>query len=405
MNRPAVGEDAAVGTDPVTTEDARLHQAMGVLPYLLLGLSFAGTLAVGGRPVEAGWVPWLTALTALVVCYRVWWQVRCSTQRARIAGFVLNLVVTMVLVSISPLYGLYAFVGYLDAVAAFAGPAQVWALVAAGSLNALAQTGGPDGVVQRPWLFAFLLIANAGLAVVMVQVDRHRQQTVTRMRRALADLQDAREANEALQAQLLDHARDSGVLEERQRLSREIHDTVAQGLIAVLRQIETASEASTLVATRGALDQADQTARDCLAEARRAVSALASPRLDDADLPTALNTLTAGWSDLTGIDSSFRLTGRSVVSPRAADLMRICQEALANVAKHSGATRVDVRLTYDGARIHLDICDDGVGFDPERPTQGHGLRGVRDRLAAVDGSLDLETREGGGCAMRVVVPA
>ncbi len=402
MSRPDA--DAARPAAPTAGEDVRLRRAMGVLPYLLVALAYAGTLAVGGRPVEEGWVPWLTALTALAVSHRVWWQVRCPSQRARVAGFVLNLALTLALVSLSPLYGLYAFVGYLDAVAVFTGSAQVWALVAAGSLNALAQTGGPDGVAQRPWLFAFLLLANAGLAVVMVQVDRHRQQPVTRMRRALADLEEARRANEALQAQLLDQARDSGVLEERQRLSREIHDTVAQGLIAVLRQIEAASEASGPAAARGALDQADRMARDCLAEARRAVSALASPRLDDADLPTALNTLTAGWSDVTGIASSFRSVGSSVASRHDPDLVRICQEALANVVKHAAATRVDVCLTYTDSHIHLDVCDDGIGFDPAHPVAGHGLRGVRDRLGAVGGSLAHDTAEGGGCTMRVVVP-
>lgn len=402
MSRPGV--DAPGAAVPAGADDARLRRAMGVLPYLLVGLAYAGTLAVGGRPVEAGWVPWLTALTALAVSHRVWWQVRCPSQRARVAGFVLNLVLTLVLVSMSPLYGLYAFVGYLDAVAVFTGPAQVWALVAAGSLNALAQSGGPDGVAQRPWLFAFLLLANAGLAVAMVQVDKHRQRTVTRMRRALADLEEARRANEALQAQLLDQARDAGVLEERQRLSREIHDTVAQGLIAVLRQIEAAAEASTPDAARGALDQADRMARDSLAEARRAVSALASPRLDDADLPTALNTLTAGWSDVTGIASSFRSAGPWAASRHDPDLVRVCQEALANVARHAEATRVDVCLTYTATHIHLDVCDDGVGFDPAHPTPGHGLRGVRERLGAVGGSLAHETAEGGGCTMRVVVP-
>lgn len=319
-------------------------------------------------------------------------------------GFVANLVLTLVLVTLSPLYGLYAFVGYLDAVVAFTGPGQAWALVAAGSLNALAQSGGPEGAIQRPWLFAFLLLANGGLAVVMVQVDRHRQVTLVLMRQAMADLEDARRANEALQAQLLDHARDSGVMEERQRLSREIHDTVAQGLIALLRQIEAASEASTTDAAHTALAQADRTARDSLAEARRAVSALASPRLDDADLPTALGTLTSSWSDLTGINSSFRLVGRPAASRHDPGLVRICQEALSNAAKHSSAARVRVVLTYTGPAIQLEVCDDGVGFHPAQAAGGHGLRGARERVAAAGGTLTIDTREGGGCTMTAVVP-
>ena len=319
-------------------------------------------------------------------------------------GFVLNLVLTLVLVSMSPLYGLYAFVGYLDAVAVFTGPGQVWALVAAGSLNALAQSGGPEGAARGPWLFALLLLANGGLAVVMVQVDRRRQLTVTRLRQALADLEDARRVNDALQEQLVDQAKESGVLEERQRLSREIHDTVAQGLIAVLRQIEAASEAPTLSDARGVLERADRTARDCLAEARRAVSALASPWLDEADLAMALRSLVAEWSDANGIRSLFRAVGRPVATPHDADLLRICQEGLANVAKHAGGTAVEVLLTYSDAVLRLDVCDDGRGFSPADTAPGHGLRGVRERLAAVGGELTLTTAEGGGCTMTATIP-
>lgn len=385
-----------------SADDDRLHIAMAVVPYLLLGLALAGTLALGG--FGAGLLPWLIGATALAVCYRVWWQLWCATPRARVVGFVANFALTLVLVSLSPLYGLYAFVGYLDAVVVFSGTAQAWALVAAGSLNALAQSGGPEGALRRPWLFAFLLLANGGLAVVMVQVDRHRQATVTTLRQTLVELEDARRANESLQTQLLDQAKGSGALEERQRLSREIHDTVAQGLIALIRQIEAASAAATVTKSREILDLADRTARDSLAEARRAVDALASPLLDDADLATAIKGLVVGWSELTGLDATFRATGPRRSSAHDADLLRICQEGLSNVAKHSGGTRVDVQLDYAEATIRLDVCDDGPGFAPGTIATGHGLRGIRERVATAGGELILGTSEGGGCTVSVVLP-
>lgn len=384
-------------------DDRLLHRALAIVPFLLLVLALVFTVAGGGLPLETG-LPWIVALTSLTFALRLWWQLKASTQRRRIAAFVLNLVLTFLLISLSPLYGVYAFVGYLDAVAVFAGPAQVYALVAAGSLNALAQAGGPAGAVRQPVVFAFLLVANCGLAVAMVHIDKHRQRTVDRLQRTLAELAEANRVNVALQEQLVDQARTAGVLEERQRLSREIHDTVAQGLIALLRQIEAASEAATPAAARASLERADATARDSLAEARRAVRALASPRLDEADLPKALQALTAAWSGASGCRATFTCVGATVPTRHDADLLRVCQEGLANVAKHARASRVEVTLTYGEEWIRLAVRDDGAGFDPALPTAGHGLRGMHERMQASGGALSLDTREGGGCTLSAAIP-
>lgn len=389
--------------DPPSREERWLWRGLATAPFVLLGLALVVTLAVGGRAVEPDRLPWLIAATSVALGLRLW-LLRCGSRRERVAGFVVNLVLTLVLVSLSPVYGMYAFVGYLDAVAVFPRRGQAWALLAAASLNALAQSGGPEGVGREPALFAFLLLANGGLAVGMVQVDRHRQQTVTRLRGALADLEQAHRVNDLLQQQLVEQARDAGMMEERQRLSRDIHDTVAQGLIAALRQIEAAAEAGSVAEARGVLDRADRTVRDCLAEARRAVSALASPLLDDTDLRDALNSLSAAWSEATEIASAFRSTGDPAPTAHDADLVRICQEALANVAKHSGASRVDVTLTYAGDHLRLDVRDDGNGFDPDADATSFGLAGMRERLRAAGGVLTLETREGGGCVLTAAVP-
>lgn len=385
-------------------DEHRLQLALAVAPFLLLVLSLVFTVVAGVATLAQGRLPWIVALTSLTFAFRLWWQLRCSTRRQRVAGFVINLALTLLLISLSPLYGVYAFVGYLDAVAIFAPPAQLYALIAAGSLNALAQSGGPAGALRQPLIFAFLLVANCGLAVAMVHIDKHRQRTVSQLRQTLADLAEANRVNAVLQEQVVDQARAAGVLEERQRLSREIHDTVAQGLIALLRQIEAASEADTLETARANLEHADATARDSLAEARRAVGALASPRLDRTDLPHALEALVTGWSDRSGCAAVFDCTGTSVATPHDADLLRICQEALANVAKHARASRVAVTLGYLDREIMLAVRDDGAGFDPAAPTVGHGLRGMRERVQADGGVLILETAEGGGCTVRAAIP-
>lgn len=380
-------------------DDARFGRALAALPFVLLGLSLVFTLGVG----SGGRVPEVVALTVVTSALRVW-QLGRPNRPHQVAAFVTNLLLTLLLVSLSPLYGVYAFVGYLDAVALFTGAGQVWALVAAASLNALAQSGGPTGVVDGPWVFAFLLLANAGLAIIMVQVDQQRQRTVTRLRQTLADLEQARRVNDSLQDQLVDQARTSGVLEERQRLSREIHDTVAQGLVALLRQIEAATDAATLPEARSMLSRADRTARDSLAEARRAVTALASPWLDAHLLPQALEKICSQWSQSSGVTVEVQVVGVPVPSPSDADLLRICQEGLANVSKHAHADHVELRLIYAQAALTLVLRDDGVGFVDADQRRGHGLRSMRDRLSAAGGQLAIDTSEGAGCTVRATVP-
>lgn len=381
-------------------EEDRVHPAMAYLPFVLLGLSLTFTLTAGA----GARLPWVIAVTAVTVAFRVWWLLDCAAPPLRTVGFALNLVLTLVLISLSPLYGVYAFVGYLDAVAVLSGTAQVWGLVAAASLNALAQSGGPQGAYQQPWLFAFLLLANAGLAVIMVQVDRHRQLTVTQLRQALSSLEEAHRVNQQLQDQLVDQARASGVLEERQRLSREIHDTVAQGLIALLRQIEAAGDATTLPQARAVLDRADRTARDSLDEARRAVAALASPWLDEADLAEAVENLLSAWSQDSSIAHRLHVSGTPSSTTWDADLMRVCQEGLANVAKHSHADLVEVSLAYTDKALTLTLSDDGVGFDGQPGLDGHGLPSMRQRLHAAGGELTVSSTGGTGCVVRAMIP-
>lgn len=381
-------------------DDARFGRALAALPFVLLALSLVFTVGAGAE----GRLAQVVALTVVTTALRVWWQVGRPNKPQQVAAFAANLLLTLLLVSLSPLYGVYAFVGYLDAVALFTGAGQVWALVAAASLNALAQSGGPTGVVDGPWVFAFLLLANAGLAIIMVQVDQQRQRTVTRLRQALADLEQARRVNDSLQEQLVDQARTSGVLEERQRLSREIHDTVAQGLVALLRQIEAAADASTLPEARSVLTRADRTARDSLAEARRAVTALASPWLDAALLPQAVDNLAFEWAQDCGTTINVETVGTPAPTPWDADLLRICQEGLANVAKHADADQVDVSLIYAEDALTLVLRDDGVGFAAGRQRPGHGLRSMQDRLTAAGGHLSLDTAEGAGCTVRATVP-
>ena len=149
------------------------------------------------------------------------------------------------------------------------------------------------------------------------------------------------------------------------------------------------------------LDLAARTARENLAEARALVADLAPAQLDDSTLPDALRRL----SQAPEADASFALSGTPRPLPMATEvvLLRVCQEALANVRKHAGAPAT-VRLDYDPDAIRLEVSDDGAGFDPARVNGGYGLRGMRTRVAEAGGTLTVRSAPGAGTRVSAMVP-
>ncbi|MEU4805191.1 sensor histidine kinase [Actinosynnema sp. NPDC023587] len=180
---------------------------------------------------------------------------------------------------------------------------------------------------------------------------------------------------------------EAGVLAERQRLAREIHDTLAQGLSSIALLLE-------LGDTRRAAD----VAKENLAEARRFVRDL-SP-LQGRSLEDALR----GLCDRVEVHGEpYPLTVQTEVA-----LLRVAQGALANVREHAGAHTVVVTLSYLGDAVTLDVCDDGRGFDPRAVTpgegRGFGLTSIRSRVAELGGTLSVESTPGEGTALAVTVP-
>jgi signal transduction histidine kinase len=209
-------------------------------------------------------------------------------------------------------------------------------------------------------------------------------------------------------AELAQANRRAGVLAERQRLSGEIHDTVAQGFtsIIMLLQAADADMGREPAAAREHLALALQTARENLAEARALVAALAPAGLEPGALDGALRRLTEAMPGHLGPPASFEVTGLAVPLPRAAEVMllRVGQEALANVRQHAQARQAQVRLQYGAGQVSLEITDDGVGFDPGAPGGGYGLPGMRARAEEAGGRLEMRSAPGGGTTVRVVVP-
>lgn len=251
------------------------------------------------------------------------------------------------------------------------------------------------------------LLATAGLAsllgVFVTAISRQSEQR----REALASLA-------ATRAELADAARQAGVMAERERLARELHDTVAQSFISVVTQLESADQAfdDRAVDARQHLQSARQIARESLAELRRSVQDLRPDLLEGATLTQALQRAAAGWSATSGVRAEVRATGEPVPLHPSTEvaLLRTVQEALANAGRHAEASRVVVSVSYLGDEVTVDVDDDGVGFDGRigvvRPgSGGFGLVGMRERVLAVGGTLAIETAPGEGTTVAVTVPA
>ncbi|MEO5878124.1 MAG: sensor histidine kinase [Streptosporangiaceae bacterium] len=206
----------------------------------------------------------------------------------------------------------------------------------------------------------------------------------------------------------------AGILAERERLAREIHDTLAQGLSSILLLLRAAERAlpGTPEKTARYLDQARQTAGDNLAEARRFVAALTPPSLEGATLAGALERLCATTTTRHRLTARFHLTGDPVPLPTAYEvaLLRIAQSALSNTVRHAHSTTAEVTLSYLGDHVGLDVVDNGTGFDPGRlpapdpENGGFGLAAMRARTRALGGTLTLESAPGHGTALAAQLP-
>lgn len=212
---------------------------------------------------------------------------------------------------------------------------------------------------------------------------------------------------EAAQAQLAVSNHAAGVLAERERMAQEIHDTLAQGFTSVVMLAQTAQaqlDAGRDDLVRGRVEQIERVARENLAEARALVAAFGPAALADATLAEALHRLAERFQTETGVRVDVTL---DAVGPTGRDtevvLLRAAQEALANVRKHAGARRVLLRLTRDDGAVTLEVLDDGQGLAPGT-AEGVGLRGMRERVAAGGGTLDVAGEPGRGTRVRLALP-
>ncbi|MDP8948119.1 MAG: TIGR04086 family membrane protein [Actinomycetota bacterium] len=209
----------------------------------------------------------------------------------------------------------------------------------------------------------------------------------------------------------------AGILLERQRLAREIHDTLAQSLIGIitnLTAVESSRDAGDDATFVHHLEDAKRIGRESLSETRRLVWALRPESLDRRTLPEALDELARVWTRETGTEASVFATGTSqpLLPETEVALLRVTQEALSNVRKHARAARVNITLSYMDDRIVLDVMDDGVGFDPAqlktsmeaRDGSGFGLTAMRERVEELGGALIVESTPGEGTTIAIELP-
>ncbi|GAA1191953.1 sensor histidine kinase [Prauserella alba] len=257
------------------------------------------------------------------------------------------------------------------------------------------------GTVIGPALGAAVAVATVLGYQALYQESEQRRRLIEELRDTRSDLAAA------------EHS--AGVFAERERLAREIHDTVAQGLSSIqllLRAAERAlperpDEASPHVV------RARRAAQDNLAEARRVVHALAPVELEGRSLPAALRRLCTNTQQQGGLSVHFHLSGDpyEVPTPYEVALLRVAQSALDNTIQHSGAGRAEVTLSYMDTSLSLDVVDDGVGFDPEAVASragmrdgGFGLAAMRARARALGGHWTVESTPGQGTALAVHFP-
>ena len=244
---------------------------------------------------------------------------------------------------------------------------------------------------ETPWFFAMLALLVSAAAAFAWRVNAR----VARQRFAL-------------------------VLGERTRLSREIHDTLLQSLVGLSLQIETLAKGPNPPAEplRDRLVRLRRQVEEHIREARQAVSDLRSPMLQRTSLVEALRAVGEQATEGTSTSFSLQVDGKPRPCPPEIEgqALRIVQEAVANVMQHAGAGRLVVVADYRGAGLRLEVTDDGRGLTrPDgsgvtRPDGlggdlvGWGLTGMRERAAAVGGTLEVTSEPGRGTAVRVSLP-
>lgn len=345
--------------------------------YLAMGLTVGScaVLAVLPRHRRSGW---LAVAYLSIACPSVAWLCANQWQQSGLMCVIVSQVFSIVRPArraavVSTLFG--AGTGML---------AFLRARVGVGTLtDAVIVIALVCGVGLLQWVYVISLAEEIG----------RRGRVIEELERTRADLAQAHH--------------DAGVMSERERLSRDIHDTLAQGFTSVLMLVQAALSAlpPELAATRERLELAAEVARSNVREAQALVAATVPADLADVSLETAISGLIERLSQESGVSWHLETAGpaRAMAPATQVIMLRTAQEALANVRKHAQASKVSVRLRYRARTVLLEVADDGQGFASDQAS-GFGLRGMRQRAREAGGTAEIVTAPGAGTTVRVEIP-
>lgn len=400
-------------------EPIELRRFLTPLPIVLLSVATllcivqpeegAASARVTVFPLVAVTAAWTLAMYTL---RSPRWTGRTGPMLTYVAG---QQVLAALLMTQHPIFFVFAVIGFVQAYDLL--PPQ-WAFVSVGATSLIVNLipGGVPDTSKRIAIAAASVFLQTCLIGLFGNLSHRFNERSEERRRLVAELQTVIAENNGLHAQLLIQAREAGIQDERQRMAREIHDTIAQGLAGIITQLQAADQARPRPEQREwHLEQARVLARESLTAARRSVAALRPVELEEAQLPNAIQDLARRWSAREGVPACVETTGDPIplLTEIEIALFRVAQETLANAAKHAAASKVRLTISYLEDTVMLDVHDDGVGFtvtdlDGPPPVDGeggYGLDGLRRRLDRVLGTLTVESAPGSGTAVSASVPA
>jgi NarL family two-component system sensor histidine kinase YdfH len=239
--------------------------------------------------------------------------------------------------------------------------------------------------------------------VIYVELYSRQMNANLRAQELLGELQAA---NQKL-TEYANQVEDLTITTERQRMARELHDTLSQGLAGLILHLEAVDahlEGGRPEKARSITQQAMDAARAILAASRRAIDDLRRAAPDD--LETALRQEASRFGEAAGIPCVVDVSLPAALPPELREpILRIVAEALTNTAHHAQASRTSVSVTTTESRLHLEIRDDGCGFDPASVPPGHfGLVGMRERVRLAGGTLEIDSALGAGTKITISLP-
>ncbi|MGN6407432.1 MAG: sensor histidine kinase, partial [Curtobacterium sp.] len=354
-----------------------------------LHVFFAGTMLLTAVITAFGWSPWDTrwpasaAIAVLVVAYVAYGHRGYDQPRAAAAFLPLVIVAALVLPAVVPSTAFVQCIVFpLVWVQSERIRTAVVLSVAVGVASGigLQLSSGPDALVSTLLIEGISVVGACAMGVWISSVaglSEERRQLVEELR--------------ATQQSLADANRSAGIASERERLARELHDTVAQNLAGIVMLTERARR--DLANDRGAdleerLTLLEESARAAL-EDSRALIAAGVAGATTGSLAGSLHRLAERFTRETGTPVTVDATDGPLDRDAQVVLLRVVQESLANVRAHAGADSVRVVLSHSPERVGVRVTDDGVGFDTGAPLVGHGLRGLHERLALSGGTCTI----------------